>query len=96
VNRKRHWKGGDGTRIETSKRLAISEEISRFPWFFETLKYRERYPDREPSTKYPRGGRNAETGEGEGLREGKTQESQDFETKGDPTPKTQPAEGSNP
>jgi hypothetical protein len=56
VNRKRHWKGDDGTRIETSKRLAISEEISRFPWFFETLKYRERYPDREPSTKYPRGG----------------------------------------
>jgi hypothetical protein len=90
------WKDNDGTRTKTSKRPAVSEETSQHPWFFETLKYRERYPDREPSTKYPKGGRKAETGEGEGLREGETQESQEFETQGNLTPDSQPAEGLNP
>jgi hypothetical protein len=75
----------NGTRTKTSKRPAVSEETSQFPRFFETLKYRERYPDREPSPKYPRGGRKTEVGEGEGLREGKTQESQDYETTGNRT-----------
>jgi len=90
------WKDDDGTRTKTSKWPAVSEETSQHPWFFETLKYRERYPDREPSTKYPKGGRKAETGEGEGHREGETQESQDIETQGDLTPVSQPSEGSNP
>jgi hypothetical protein len=38
----------------------------------------------------------AKNQERESPREGKTQESQDAETRGNPTPESQPTEGSNP